>query len=95
MLESTVIQRHPQRNTRGILRSTKGIGEDMSMPKRYLQPPDWPPVADYKGYLENEVLYDLRDSERIRKRFEKIPKLGEMQSAELLLKLASYINSVL
>ena len=30
MLESTVIQRHPQRNTRGILRSTKGIGEGMS-----------------------------------------------------------------
>jgi len=29
MLESTSIQRHPKRNTRGILRSTKGIGEDM------------------------------------------------------------------
>ena len=67
----------------------------MSMPKRYIQPPNWPPVADYKGYLENEVLHDLRQSERIRKRFEVIDKLGEMQSAELLLKLSSYINSVI
>ena len=62
---------------------------------RYKQPPGWPPVADYKGYLENEVLHDLRDSERIRKRFEIVDKLGPTQSAELLLKLASYINSVL
>ena len=62
---------------------------------RYKQPGNWPVFADYKGYLENEVLHDLRDSERIRKRFEIIDKLGPMQSAELLLKLASYINSVL
>ena len=59
----------------------------------YKQPPGWYSFADYKGYLENEVLHDLRQSERIRKRFEIIDKLGEMQSAELLLKLASFIRS--
>jgi len=64
---------------------------------RYQQPPNWPPVADYKGYLEKEVLQNdnINQSERIRKRFQIVDKLGESQSAELLLKLASYINSVI
>ena len=62
---------------------------------RYQQPLDWPVIADYKGYLEKEVLQNdnINQLERIRKRFQIVDKLGESQSAELLLKLASYIRS--
>ena len=62
---------------------------------RYLQPDLWPTIADYEGYLYHEILQPdtIQQSERIRKKFEIVDKLGPVQSAELLLKLSSFIRS--
>lgn len=66
----------------------------MSMPKRYLQPPDWPTGADYSGYLKEKVTAEqYLEYQKLRKYLiNSIPKLGEIGADELILKLSTHLR---
>ena len=69
----------------------------MSMPKRYLQPPDWTTGADYSGYLKEKLSEkDYTEYVKLRTRLVKdIPKLDKIGFDELMLKLSSYLNELM
>jgi 3-hydroxy-3-methylglutaryl CoA synthase len=55
----------------------------------YTTPPQWSSDPDYVGYLQTKADETLP---KVKRSLSSIPKLGEQGTAELILKLASWLN---